>query len=278
MTQHDHDGGLRRDLPLLTRRRLVAGLGLGLAGAAGGMAWLRGGAGWAGEANQTAQAADGALCLKLPEETQGPFPADGSNTRDGQAVNVLTQSGVIRDDLRPSFNGLTGQADGVPMTLEIALVNVGAACAPLAGHAIYLWHADAQGRYSLYNVPDQNWLRGVVVTDAQGRARAMTIVPGCYDGRWPHIHFEVYASPEAAASGATPLLTSQFAFPEAEVSKVYAADARYPQSQANLGHVTLSGDMVFGDNTEEQIAAQTLEMTGDPATGYAARVTVGVVA
>jgi protocatechuate 3,4-dioxygenase beta subunit len=276
MSNHDHDGGLARDLPLLTRRRLVAGLGL--AGLAGTAAVFFGTSGGMAEGNQLATGLDGAQCLKLPGETNGPFPADGSNSKDGQTVNVLTQNGVIRDDLRPSFNGLSGQALGVPLTLDITLVNVAAACAPLAGHAIYLWHCDAEGLYSLYNVADQNWLRGVVLTDAQGRARLTTILPGCYDGRWPHIHFEVYASAEAAASGAEPLLTSQFALPVEPLVQVYASDPRYPTSQSNLARLSLAADMVFGDNTAEQIAAQTLAMTGDLTAGFGASGQVGVLA
>jgi len=276
MDNHDHDGGLARDLPLLTRRRLVAGLGL--AGLAGTAALVFGTSGGPAEGNQLATGPDGAQCLKLPGETNGPFPADGSNSKDGQIVNVLTQNGVIRDDLRPSFNGLSGRAEGVPLVLDVTLVNVAAACAPLAGHAIYLWHCDAEGRYSLYNVADQNWLRGVVLTDALGRARLTTILPGCYDGRWPHIHFEVYASAEAAASGADPLLTSQFAFPKAPLTQVYASDPHYSASQPNLARLSLASDMVFGDNTAEQIAAQTLVMTGDPAAGFVATGRVGVLA
>ena len=34
-------------------------------------------------------------------------------------------------------------------------------------------------------------LLGVQVTDANGRVTFTLIVPGCYPGRWPHIHFEV---------------------------------------------------------------------------------------
>ena len=274
MSDHDHDGGLARDLPLLTRRRLVAGFGL--AGVAGVAAWLLGGTGGLAEANLSGTGADGATCLKLPDETAGPFPADGTNTRAGQTVNVLTQSGVVRQDIRGSFAGLEGVADGAALTLEITLVGVGTACAPLAGHAIYLWHADADGRYSLYDLPERNWLRGVVVTDAAGRAQVTTIVPGCYDGRWPHIHFEVFSGLEAAASGKAALLTSQFALPGAEMAALYAADSRYPASKDNLTRTTLAGDNVFGDNTAEQIAAQMVSLTGNAQTGYAGGVTVGI--
>jgi protocatechuate 3,4-dioxygenase beta subunit len=274
MSEHDHDGGLARDLPLLTRRNLVAGLGL--AGLAGTAAWLLGGSAGQAEANLTGTAADGTVCVKDPAETNGPFPADGTNAKDGQTVNALTQSGVVRDDLRPSFGGLEGVAEGVPLVLTIALVDVGNACQPLTGHAIYLWHADAEGHYSLYDLPDRNYLRGVVVTDAEGRATVTTVVPGCYDGRWPHIHFEVFSGLEAAVSGKAALLTSQFAFPETEVAAVYAADVRYPASKDNLTRISLASDNVFGDNTAEQIAVQTVAMTGDVTAGYAGQVTVGI--
>ena len=276
--KHDHDGGLARDLPLLTRRRIVAGFGVaGVAGVAGGTAWLLGGGAGQSEANLTGTAADGTVCLKDPAEAAGPFPADGTNARAGQSVNALTQSGVVRDDMRASFGGLAGEAGGVPMVLDITLVDVARACAPLAGHAIYLWHADAEGRYSLYDLPGQNYLRGVVVTDAGGKARITTIVPGCYAGRWPHVHFQVFAGLDAAVSGTASLLTSQFALPQDGLAAVYAAEARYPASTANLTRLTLTGDMVFAGNTEDQIAAQTLAMTADAA-GFAAAVTVGIAA
>jgi len=44
----------------------------------------------------------------IPEETGGPYPADGTNTHDGSIINVLNQSGVVRSDIRAGFNGATG--------------------------------------------------------------------------------------------------------------------------------------------------------------------------
>ena len=175
--RHDgrHDGGLAADLPaLLGRRNLLA---------------LLGGAGGLGLAGAPARAL--AACVALPWETAGPYPADGTNSREGQVINVLTQSGVLRDDIRSSFGNMTGTAEGVPLVLDLTLLNADG-CTPLAGHAIYLWHCTADGYYSLYTAPDQNFLRGVAVSDADGKVRFQTIVPGCYDGRWPHIHFEIY--------------------------------------------------------------------------------------
>ena len=275
--QHDHDGGLVRDLPhFLMRRSTLVGLGVVGLGAVGA-AYLGGlfGMGQA-EPNVVASAADGTTCVQDPAETNGPFPADGTNEKDGQTVNALTQNGVVRQDITASFNGLTGAALGTPLTLDITLVAIGSACAPLAGHAIYIWHADANGHYSIYDLPDQNYLRGVGVTDAAGKLRFTTVFPGCYDGRWPHVHFEVFASLDTAVSGADSLLISQFALPEMAAAATYAANPAYPNSTAALTQVTLSGDMVFGDNTPEQIAAQSLILTGDPVQGYAATGTITI--
>ncbi|NBZ86507.1 hypothetical protein [Stagnihabitans tardus] len=267
---HDDDEGLARDLPRLMGRRgvVLSLLGLGLGGYALAQALPPSDS----EANVFGTGADGGQCLKTPAETNGPYPADGSNSREGQVVDVLKQQSVMRDDIRTSFGDLDGAAEGIPLELEIALISVDG-CKPLGGHAIYLWHADAEGRYSLYDLPERNYLRGVVLTDASGVARVTTIVPGCYDGRWPHIHFEVFASAEAAVAGGA-LLTSQMALPEATCREAYA-DARYPASLRNLDRTSLDGDNVFGDNTPEQVAQQLLTMTRT-ATGYAAKVTVGL--
>lgn len=114
------------------------------------------------------------------------------------------------------------------------------------------------------------------VTDAGGEVQFTSIVPACYDGRRPHLHFEVFADAQAAVSGDASLLISQFALPEAVVRGVYAADPRNAASPANLQTVSVSGDMVFGDNTPEQIAAQTMVMTGDAVAGFIATGMIGV--
>jgi hypothetical protein len=49
-----------------------------------------------------------------PDETAGPYPGDGSNGPD-----VLEQSGIVRRDIRSSFEEYSGTAEGVPMTLEL---------------------------------------------------------------------------------------------------------------------------------------------------------------
>jgi len=254
----DHDLGFAHDLPRLIGRRRMLSLmgGIGLASASGG-------------------AAAAMECVALPWETAGPFPADGTNLRNGQVVNALTQSGVIREEMRTSFNGLRGVADGVPLQLELTLQNADG-CAPLAGHAIYLWQCDAAGAYSLYNLPDQNYLRGVGVADNNGVVRFTTIVPGCYPGRWPHFHFEVFTSAQAAVSGQASVLTAQIALPRAECADVYSSHSAYANGTRNLRRLNLRRDGIFRDNTAAQLAQQTLAMRGNASSAYAGTLTIPV--
>jgi protocatechuate 3,4-dioxygenase beta subunit len=119
--------------------------------------------------------------------------------------------GIERADIRASFGGLDGTAEGVPLDLAITLIGAAGRCAPLAGWGLYLWHNDARGEYSLYGLPNANYLRGLQQTGADGTVRFRTILPGCYGGRAPHLHFEVFSSAAAAATGQPGVLASQFA-------------------------------------------------------------------
>lgn len=266
-----HDRGLAFD-----RRRMLALMGLAGTGTLVAACGLFGPPGHS-EPNITGTAADGSTCIKDPEETSGPFPADGSNAKNGSTVNVLARSGILRTDLRPSFGGMKPVADGTQLDLAITLLDVSKGCAPLSGHAIYVWHCDALGKYSLYEYEDRNYLRGIGITDAKGQVAFKTIVPGCYNGRWPHIHFEVFADQEKATNGKESLLISQFAVPGDIAAALYADNRIYAASVAHLGDISLKKDNVFGDNTAEQIAAQTLNITGDATGGFKGSVTVGVV-
>jgi protocatechuate 3,4-dioxygenase beta subunit len=273
MTRQDDQRpeGLAADLPHLTRRRvLVTGLAMG--GAALSLWAARGRA-----ATVMGTAADGSVCVANPAETGGPFPADGTNVRAGQTVNILTEQGVIREDIRTSIGGLTPVAEGVPVTLEITLVDVNRACAPLGGMAVYVWQCDAEGIYSIYGAADRNYLRGVGISDAQGRVRFTTVFPACYPGRWPHIHFEVFSSAEMAVSGKGALLTSQFALPEAECRAVYDSQPLYAASRETINGVSLNRDGIFRDASEVELKAQMLALTGDPTLGYAGTGRVGLV-
>jgi len=145
----------------------------------------------------------------------------------------------------------------------------------MPGVAVYAWHCDAQGRYSMYSpgVEDENYLRGVQPTDASGTAAFTTVFPGCYQGRWPHIHFEVYRSTAEATSDGQIVRTSQLALPQTACEAVYGDTTTYPGSADSLSRTSLTQDMVFGDDGGiHQLAT----VTGDASSGYVANLTVGV--
>jgi len=259
---------LARDLAACrSRRGVFAALGTIAGGALIGACGSR-------AVGQAAGLATG-QCFASPPEIRGPFPADGTGGRSG-AINVLDLEGIVRSDIRESFAGLRGSAEGVPLDLEISLVGTAGLCSPLAGWAVYLWQNDARGGYSLYTLPDANYLRGLQQAGDDGMVRFRTILPGCYGGRSPHIHFEVFSSIQAAISGEPGVLVSQFALPDGECRAVYAADSRYGESLGNLERLPAARDPVFRDATPEVLARQTIALAGDGRSGFRGMATVGV--
>jgi protocatechuate 3,4-dioxygenase beta subunit len=214
-------------------------------------------------------------CAVIPEETGGPYPGDGTNNNVNGVANALILAGIVRRDIRASIAGASGVAAGIPLTIRLQLVSVGNGCLPLAGAAVYLWHCDRDGQYSMYTgaVAGENYLRGVQVADAGGALAFTTIFPGCYPGRMPHVHFEVYPSLAKATVAANRIKTSQFGFPTATLADAYSASG-YAASVRNLAAISYATDNVFSDGTALQIAA----VTGSQAAGYVATLTVGVAA
>ena len=257
---HEHDLGLRHDMSVLLGRRRLLGL---LAGA--GLATLTACAGPGGPSPGGSAVPAGAEG-EIPQETAGPYPGDGSN-----GPNVLTESGIVRSDITSSFGSAAGVAAGVPLTIELTVTDV--AGAPMPGAALYLWHCDQEGRYSLYDVEDQNYLRGVQAADAAGKVTFTSIFPAAYSGRWPHIHFEVYPDLAAATSSSTAITTSQLALPQATCDAVYATDG-YSASVENMTRTTLADDNVFSDGSDSQLAT----VTGSVGAGLVAALTVPVAA
>ena len=252
---------LVRDRAALLDRRAALGL-LGLGGSALAAC---------GSSGAMAQAA---ACIASPRETRGPFAADGGSDAAGR-LNVLESEGIVRSDIRDSFAGMTGTADGVALDLEIRVLGTLGECNPMAGWAVYLWQNDADGAYSLYNLPRANYLRGLQQSDAEGIVRFQTILPGCYGGRAPHLPFEVVSSAQAAVSGVPAVLASQFAFAENACREVYAADPRYGGSLANLERWNNERDFVFGDAEGDMRELQTIALEGN-ASGFRGRARVGI--
>jgi protocatechuate 3,4-dioxygenase beta subunit len=264
------DQGLGFDLgTLVDRRQVLRFLGLGAATLGLAACGSSGGNTAAGSATSTSAGSTTAASGEVPDETAGPYPGDGSNGPD-----VLEQSGIVRSDIRSSFGESSGTAEGVPMTLELVVADLAAGGVPFAGVAVYVWHCDRDGGYSLYSdgITDQNWLRGVQVADADGRVRFTSIVPACYTGRWPHVHVEVYPDRASTTDATTAIATSQVALPQDVCDQVYAQPG-YESSVRTLAQVSLAGDDVFGDDGG---ASQLATVTGDVRGGYTVTLAVGV--
>lgn len=283
----NHDRGLEFDLSALMTRRSL-GLFLGAGTAAALAACTPGGpapepsASSTGTGSGPAPAAPAAPTasptltraiaecgVEIPKEAAGPFPGDGSN-----GPNALAASGVVRQDITSSFGTSSNTADGVPLTVTLTLLDNAEGCRPLAGAAVYAWHCDRDGRYSLYDsgVENENYLRGVQESDAAGQVVFKTVFPGAYRGRWPHIHFEVFESMSNATAAGQVLAVSQIALTEAACKDVYAS-AGYETSARNFSRTTLESDSVFrNDGGIYQLAT----MTGSVSAGYTAALNVTV--
>jgi len=269
---HDHteiyNRGLQFDVnTLLERRRLLAMFaGVGVATLVGCSAEpsspapaspapsdAASSAGPSVAATSPAAAADTGPNTEIAEETAGPYPGDGSN-----GPNILTQSGIVRRDIRSSIGTASGVAQGVPLTINLTVVDLAANAVPLAGGAVYLWQCDREGRYSMYSqgVTNENYLRGVQEVDAAGKVSFTSVFPGCYAGRWPHIHFEVYRSLASATAAGNKIATSQIALPKDACETVYATSG-YGASATGLTRVSLETDNVFRDGWTTELGTVT---------------------
>jgi protocatechuate 3,4-dioxygenase beta subunit len=92
--------------------------------------------------------------------------------------------------------GMAGQP------IELVGFVLSRACKPLAGALLDFWQADDKGRYDNSGFR----LRGHQFSDAEGRYRLRSIVPGIYVGRTRHIHVKV--QPRGGR-----VLTTQLYFP-----------------------------------------------------------------
>jgi protocatechuate 3,4-dioxygenase beta subunit len=273
LADHDDHGDLARDLAhLIDRRRALALLGgLGVSGllAACSSGSGSGSASTTGPGSTTSAGAGLATTAAAgagdatAAEMAGPFPADGSN-----GPNLLADGAVVRSDITTSIGDLTGTAAGIPTTVELRIVDA-ADGAPRAGAALYLWQCSAEGRYSIYEDDTQNYLRGVQVADDDGRLTFTTVFPGCYPGRWPHWHFQVFSSLDEAGAGSAATLTSQIALPREPCEAAYA-DERYGPSASHLSQLSLETDGLFADGVETQLAT----VTGSNDDGYVVALTI----
>lgn len=147
---------------------------------------------------------DPATCAVSPAETDGPFPI--------KSPANLVQENII------------GNRSGIPLLIQIKIENTNNNCQPLSGVLVDIWHCDARGNYSEYsgqidgNFTNEHFLRGRQTTNNNGIASFISIYPGWYPGRAPHLHLEI-----KRATGES-LLITQTAFPENISNTVYATN------------------------------------------------------
>lgn len=149
---------------------------------------------------------DAGSCVVSPAETAGPFP-------------IKTPADLVKENI-------IGDRTGIPLMITIKIENTNNNCKPLAGVFVDIWQCDAKGNYSEYSgqldgdFTNKKFLRGRQTTDVQGNASFISIYPGWYPGRAPHLHLEILS-----ASGKS-LLIAQVAFPE-DISKTVYATSGY---------------------------------------------------
>ncbi len=188
---------------------------------------------------------DPTACEESPTETVGPFP-------------IKTPADWVRENI-------IGDRTGIPMMISLIIQNVNDNCSPVEGAFVDIWHCDAQGNYSQYNgqldgnFTSNNFLRGRQTTNANGEASFLSIFPGWYPGRTPHIHVEILNS-----SG-TSLLVSQISWSDNISTEVYTASA-YNGTQDTLndndGIVSNANlaDSLTGNNTDGYVLTKTIKV------------------
>lgn len=149
-----------------------------------------------------------------------------------------TATDLSREDVSEGWSGLP---------VRLALQVVDAACLPLAGATVKIWHTNLEGSYS-GQTPNPNmclktssyssldFFRGVQTTDDEGRVYFDTCFPGWYSGRAVHIHFQV-------KDGGTSYRISQLFFPEDVTSDVFANHPEY--SSYGQPNTTFANDNII---------------------------------
>ncbi|REG91633.1 dioxygenase family protein [Flavobacterium aquicola] len=186
--------------------------------------------------------ADAQGCQVSPVEMIGPFPI--------KTPAQLAQSNII------------GDRSGVPLLMKITVQDQSNGCLPLEGVLVDVWQCDKDGNYSQYggnqlqaiNYTSQNFLRGRQTTDNKGEVSFISIFPGWYPGRAPHIHVEVLTA------GGNSLLVTQIAFPVAAYSSVYASNGYNGAPDRSN-----TQDSLFSDSLSRNMADS---VTGNNSDGY----------
>ncbi|MCB0688584.1 MAG: hypothetical protein KDC53_18730 [Saprospiraceae bacterium] len=182
-------------------------------------------------------------CTVSPEETNGPYP-------------ILTPSQLVQSTI-------IGDRTGVALLMTFTVQDKSNGCEPLTGVLVDVWHCDKDGNYSQYgSYTNDDFLRGRQTTDSNGQVSFISIFPGWYSGRAPHIHIEILN-----ANGNS-LLVSQIAFPVSTYTTVYNSTG-----YNGAPDTSNSQDDIFADSLDENLADS---VTGNITDGYTLLKTIVV--
>jgi protocatechuate 3,4-dioxygenase beta subunit len=213
----------------------------------------------ASAADTGAAANEAGECAVTPEGEIGPYFADDS------------AAGFNRSDILSNLDGTSTQA-GVPLTLNVTVVDAEKSCAPYVGAQVDIWHCNASGVYSdiaAENTSSEQWLRGYQLSDANGKLTFTTIIPGWYSGRTTHIHLRVRSSYSDASSTTDGTNTTQCFFDQTFIDDLYTTVT--PYSAEGTNPTTNASDRVY---SQQEDGANLLVLSGDATTGYTASVTI----
>lgn len=190
-----------------------------------------------------AGAATTTTCLLASEVTEGPYWVDDALTRR---------------------NVTEGRA-GAPLVIRFSVLNA-KTCKPIKNADVEIWHCDALGNYSGVNGATTRYLRGHQKANAVGKAEFLTIFPGWYRGRTPHIHMKVNVGGNAVHTG-------QVFFNERITTTVYK---QLPYSRNGQYDTPHSSDSIYSHAGGSTAELKLTRRTGG-LKGYLGTIAIGVV-
>ncbi|MBA2293556.1 MAG: intradiol ring-cleavage dioxygenase [Actinobacteria bacterium] len=223
--------------PKLDRRTVLktAG-GVGLAAAFGARALSL--------LSEDALAADAAsTCLLTPEATEGPYWVEHDMTR----------------------RNITEGKPGTPLVIRFTVLNA-RTCRIIKNTDVEIWHCDAVGDYSAVSGASTRFLRGHQRSNANGIAEFLTVFPGWYRGRTPHIHMKV-------SVGGNEVHTGQIFFNETITRTVYKQKPYAARGTYDTPHAQ---DMIYRQAGGSKAELKLKRRTGG-LKGYVGTIAIGVV-
>ena len=190
-----------------------------------------------------AEAATVTTCLLTPEVTAGPYWVQENLTR----------------------RNVTEGKPGLPLVIRFTVLNA-KTCKPIPKADVEIWHCDALGNYSAVNGATTRYLRGHQKAGATGKAEFLTIFPGWYPGRTPHIHMKV-------SFGGNVVHTGQVFMNEAITRAVYK---QRPYSSKGSYDTPHASDMIYGQAGGSTAELKLTKRTGG-LKGYLGTIATGVV-